>query len=684
MIKTLAIWIPSGLLLIGVGWLAQARSPSTGSGPRKFAADFLVGLAATTAALQLWSLFAPINKATLLVASGAGLAGLVLGGPPALRNARNGFKSHIPQLAVLGAAALWFAAFGQLALRHGDSGLYHISSVKWASEFSVVPGLGNLHQRLAFNTSFHLLAALFESVGFNIGTGQLINGLLGCAAVAFLCPAIRGQSQPLRLFDGLLLLPVLATVFTRPYFGVSPDVSITLLGTILASFLLHHFCAPDEDTTGSRLQQIAAVSALGLTMKLGFGLLAAIGPAAASLAARNQKWRHRFLIPGVVWGLLFFPWVARNVVLSGHLIFPVAGTQLPVEWAVPRSLTLGMSMIIKNWARRPLVFWTEIGTLDWIPLWLQNLDPEFVLLGVTCVCLWIGVAALPTTAKTRKTRTTTALAKIGLVHAAALLFWFATAPDPRFAGATPWVLTATAAAILIPSLDRAPARRSLLALSLFTFTVPIPLGFRRALGYPTGRPQIAVSQKQTHSGMTVSVPARDQCWDTPLPCTPYFRPALQRRGDSLGDGFILADNLIYPYMGHTPPEGIQCDPGVGIALVPRKGWSAYDPTSASRTIYHAAKMLVFATSQGPARLEIEVGDIQPLRDLALEVSVGESRAATLGVQAGARLQAEINLSADFNLITLAIGGTEPQRKIQILNMALRTLDQKTDQRGPGR
>ncbi|EMO63800.1 hypothetical protein LEP1GSC133_1179, partial [Leptospira borgpetersenii serovar Pomona str. 200901868] len=33
-----------------------------------------------------------------------------------------------------------------------DSGLYHIQSIKWIQEYSVVPGLANLHGRFGFNS----------------------------------------------------------------------------------------------------------------------------------------------------------------------------------------------------------------------------------------------------------------------------------------------------------------------------------------------------------------------------------------------------------------------------------------------------------------------------------------------------------------------------------------------------
>lgn len=41
-----------------------------------------------------------------------------------------------------------------------DSGLYHIQSIKWIQEYSVVPGLANLHGRFGFNPNIFTIFAL--------------------------------------------------------------------------------------------------------------------------------------------------------------------------------------------------------------------------------------------------------------------------------------------------------------------------------------------------------------------------------------------------------------------------------------------------------------------------------------------------------------------------------------------
>ena len=59
----------------------------------------------------------------------------------------------------------------------GDTESYHAQSIQWVRKFAVVPGLGNIHGRLAFNSMFFVVSGMFT---FRIGEVLIfpINGLL--------------------------------------------------------------------------------------------------------------------------------------------------------------------------------------------------------------------------------------------------------------------------------------------------------------------------------------------------------------------------------------------------------------------------------------------------------------------------------------------------------------------------
>src|SRR5262249_29613766 len=70
------------------------------------------------------------------------------------------FKVWQKLLIALG--VIWIADRALAAPYVGDSYLYHFSSVRWATEYRLPPGLGNLHGRLAFNQSYFLFVSFLN------------------------------------------------------------------------------------------------------------------------------------------------------------------------------------------------------------------------------------------------------------------------------------------------------------------------------------------------------------------------------------------------------------------------------------------------------------------------------------------------------------------------------------------
>lgn len=71
------------------------------------------------------------------------------------------------------------------ASRFEDTTLYHIQAVHWIEEYGVMPGLGNLHNRFAYNSAFMPLQALF-SLRWLIGNSlHTLNGFICCVFLVY-------------------------------------------------------------------------------------------------------------------------------------------------------------------------------------------------------------------------------------------------------------------------------------------------------------------------------------------------------------------------------------------------------------------------------------------------------------------------------------------------------------------
>ena len=73
---------------------------------------------------------------------------------------------------------LLFAYGTSRGMIHYDTGLYHAQSIRWIEEYGVVKGLGNLHCRLAYNSSSFALSALYSMAFLNGGSYHCCAGFL--------------------------------------------------------------------------------------------------------------------------------------------------------------------------------------------------------------------------------------------------------------------------------------------------------------------------------------------------------------------------------------------------------------------------------------------------------------------------------------------------------------------------
>ena len=166
------------------GWgkaftLAATQNKSrTGTIPQSFL--IWAGWACTLLLFQFIHFFLPINAysvgPSLLLGAAFSLIVLIRN-----RTSRCGLPSftiypskYIVTTVVIGLllTAIWLASRAMLTPGNYDSGLYHLNAIRWTNEYPLVPGLGNLHGRLAFNSSFFTYVAALNLDPL-FGTGQI-------------------------------------------------------------------------------------------------------------------------------------------------------------------------------------------------------------------------------------------------------------------------------------------------------------------------------------------------------------------------------------------------------------------------------------------------------------------------------------------------------------------------------
>ena len=121
-----------------------------------------------------------------------------------------------------------------------DSGLYHFGSIRWLNEEAIVPGLGNLHWRLALNQSyFGFLALLNIAPYWNKGYAAGGLFLLVLAAFTLFERLCRSQSVIGGVQAGLFLFYFfqIAGGLANP----SPDFAVIIVQVVIYLNLLDYF-----------------------------------------------------------------------------------------------------------------------------------------------------------------------------------------------------------------------------------------------------------------------------------------------------------------------------------------------------------------------------------------------------------------------------------------------------------
>ena len=123
----------------------------------------VTGLMAATVYAEAVSVFGPVN---LGASVGLGITAMIIFGmmrKEIISYMRSTVKekriwAYFALIVVLGAGGV-ISSFAPTVY---DTGLYHAQAVRWINEYGCVKGLGNLHNRFAYNSSFLCLQALYN------------------------------------------------------------------------------------------------------------------------------------------------------------------------------------------------------------------------------------------------------------------------------------------------------------------------------------------------------------------------------------------------------------------------------------------------------------------------------------------------------------------------------------------
>lgn len=340
---------------------------------------------------------------------------------------------------------LLFAYGTSKGIIHYDTGLYHAQSIRWIEEYGLVPGLGNLHSRLAYNSASFCLSALYSMAFLGGRSFHCCAGFLAFLLAVVCAQGFRkGMLKKPLLSDFVRIMGIyyLLNIFDEMISPASDYFMVLLTFFILIKWL---DLLERDERSYFPYALLCVMSVIVVSVKLSGALLLllTIKPAWQMVRERRIRETLKFLGLGLV---ATVPFLVRNVMLSGWLVYPFTAIDLfDVDFKIPKGMADYDAKEIQVWGRG----FSDVTRYDepvskWLPEWAAGLDSVnkvFLVLAVSGLVLLILYA---TYALVRRKKEMADYLHIGAVVATCFLFWLLSAPLVRYGCIFLWICPALA------------------------------------------------------------------------------------------------------------------------------------------------------------------------------------------------------------------------------------------------
>ncbi len=337
---------------------------------------FFVGVCFVGAILNIWSLFLPTNVLSFLFLLILSLICLFYIKKRNRLNLADFFirlktytKSQ-PYFIFTVLIIIIFILFSSIVTpRLFDSHLYHIGAIKWNEMYKVVPGLANFHDRFGFNSSFFVMSASFTLSSILNQSLYLLSSLITLVFFIWLIK-IAFDKKGITAFICIFYLYFFYEQYNLDISSPSSD----LLPNILISYLFFKLLILGENFKNQYLL-LVVIPFFCITLKL--STIPVLLISFIALFYRHNKINMiKYLF---VYGIIFvLPWIIRNVVLTGYILYPFEGIDIfNFDWKVPVENVKETKDWVYSWAKIPFYDSKEVlnkSFSEWFSIWWEMTD----------------------------------------------------------------------------------------------------------------------------------------------------------------------------------------------------------------------------------------------------------------------------------------------------------------------
>ena len=549
MLYVLLSWIVIGMsaLLWGEAVFPAFAVGNAFSG-RKFMLKTLLGLCVLTVYAELFSLFYKVGAAALAGVIFLDAVIILLRRKAIIVSLREWMEERtlwiIPGI---GTALLLVLPMAASYINNPDTMLYHAQAIRWIEEYGAVKGLGNLHSRLAFDSSFLCLQALFSFRDIAGQSMHSVNGFVSFVMLAYAVCTMKFWREKRFFISDFLRLGILILLNTMSYDFSSPGTD--LFAHLLSLWLFAEWLSlwEENEKKAEPYALLSVLSVYAFTLKLSAAPIVLLAVYPASVLLRGKQWgRILFCLGAGI--LVLVPFCARNVMLSGYLIYPMEKLDLiSADWKMPAEICCYERLRTKAWAEEIFgVMELDAPISAWLPVWKAGQTSGTLRLlcadAAACVINFIlGV-------RRGKRKGDWHALLIGLVASASLLYWFLSAPHVRFGRPVLLIPVLLFSGSIFASIKWKDA--AVVSIAVMTFLAAGPLNsldtsaraeerhWIRCIDY-----DLCSAEEKQIGEITFYIPEDNDAGYYTFPAIGNRETAdsIELRGDSLSDGFRMKE-----------------------------------------------------------------------------------------------------------------------------------------------
>ena len=338
-----------------------------------------------------------------------------------------------------------------------DTPLYHALSIKYIENYSVIPGLGNFYERLAFNNSWFVTNALFSfsflgKMSLNVLSEFLMifGGFWMLGGLNNILNGRFGAENWIRLG----IIPIFLYSFYFPHIGWSATPSPDVPTAVFTWILFHRFfeIAKNKRKFGLNAEFLLLVISASFLVSIKLSAAVILLLPFIVLLLNYRKYKKNVIVTIIIGIFVVSPWLGRNYYLSGYLIHPFPTIDLfSPDWKIPPEKALKEKNSIQNWAKWPAWFkkpkdvkFEDLKYKQWFKIWLANqtlpgleLSLWLTLISSSAIFL-IGIIVL-LKQKKKFFAENSAMILVFLSLFLSWVYWFWAAPDLRFGWGIHWI-----------------------------------------------------------------------------------------------------------------------------------------------------------------------------------------------------------------------------------------------------